>query len=374
MDKEQAVAELGAIAEDLGSLMTRVNVLENWLSEQPDTPPPVGDSVLFRGLFWYTPDVPPDALLYTDFVLQRSATTADQLDSLPGVHNVHMYAGPVSQRLSDPNGWTASLPPAMVKDSWLYKTRTGGKIARTKWIGTEYFINPGNAEYIASVAAYLPPKLKALGVNGVMWDEINEDPTWTFPQASGQVTKAQHQADLLKFLDGVRPAFQALGLRTMVNLGANLWPLSATSFARQVVDRVDEVWLEQFIGRQLSGFQPPATIGDMWDYQVPFLNQLRMENRAFTVNVAHADQAVIDYALVSYLLVAHDYSTFVSQPGGNGTPAHPSQSLLDRIERLGEPTEPPVFNLASGQASRNFRGGRVTVYPTPAAWRNWSIG
>jgi hypothetical protein len=315
------------------------NLIEQY--GQADPVPAPTAPWLARDMLWYTPDTPPRATDYATFVLQDSPTVKSQIAAVKPAATWR-YASPVAKAPADPPGNIQCLPPSQIQSAWM---QTG---TRRDWAGnTQYFINPGNLAYISAVAAYLPGHVKDAGFDGVMIDEVNYDPRWTF--ANSTVTAAQHRADQLKFLAALRPALRDRGLKLMVNLGG-----MDPTWVSNVAATVDAIWIEQYVGRELSGY--PPQVGDNWLQTQRTLLNLPVP---FMVNVASASQSVIDYGFLSYLLIAREGDRFGSQPGGNGAPAYVTQTLWQQAVALGRPTASPTLFTTSG--IRRFEHGTVSV-------------
>lgn len=347
---QDATAELDVVYDVLGDI-----------EHELETPEPEEHHLhLERASLWYTPDLPPDVGQYEWLTLQRSSDTANRFSQSSATADRLIYASPVARRASDNSGWTQCLRPGAVSDAWLYRNAAGKTITRGPANDLTFFVNPGNASFIQAVLQWLPGQLAASGAKAVMIDEVNEDPKYAFGPAASSITKAQHQADLLKFLR----ALDGAGISTYINLGANLWPVS--DWVNDLVDTVDGIWLEQFVGRSLSGYPTPAVLGDMWAEQMQFV-QWAEDRRNVAVNVAHSDQAVIDYAFMSWLTATNDFYSFGVQPGGNGLNLSVSPALWAKAEKLGEPVSTP--DLTVSPVVRQFEGGSVTVRPTLTEWR-----
>jgi hypothetical protein len=371
------IAELGDRASALRLRAEEVsfsaNELEDDLTDlesdirETQTPTP-SELEIREGVFWFTPNQPPQAARYDAFFLQQDPTARERIALHPAAWHA-LFKTPVVERDGDPNGYSTALSPAEIPSAWYY-WRNGQKITRIGPNGDfDIFVNPGNPDYIKAVVAKLPGVIRGVGAQAVLLDEYDENPNYSF-QNSG-VLASTHQAGLLALLRAVAPAMRAQGLETIVNLGANYWPM--TQWVRDISLAADGVWIEQFIGRRLAGYAAPATIGDMWESQIQYGFWMTQQGKRFTVNVAHSDQEVINYAFLSYLLIADSKSAFCSQPGGNGTPAYVSNSLLEAAYALGPATGSMVLNISTGTATRQFANGSVSVFPTLAKWKTGRI-
>lgn len=337
------------------------------IADALDTPPaPVGSPIL-RSTMWYTPDLPPEWHQYDAFALQRSAT--DHQGTLPTSKLALSFTTPLARRFGDVNGFSVALPPDQVKFEWLYRDSLNKPFTRIHAGREETFINPGNLDYIKAVLNWLPQKLD--GFDGVLIDEVDMFPDWSFPSSRGFVTPQAHRANQLTFLRALKTRLAVDGLELWVNLGGN--NVLNDPWLNDVLNLVDGVWFEQFIGRYLSGYTEPATVGDMWLEQTGFLAYANERCRTMA-NVAHGSQVVIDYAFLSWLLVKNQDSFFGAQPGGNGANRSVTPALLEMAGKLGPAIGPAILvPSGNGTYTRAFQGGSVLVLPTRAGWQNGRV-
>lgn len=362
-DLKQWQAQYVSLVQQAGALASSLAPIVIALQQ------PTGEEVTGTASFWYTPDLPPHVEQYQFLCLQRSVNIQQRLGALSPDTQTYLYADPVVKRSSDMSGYTQCLPPSQITASMLYN----GSPGRVRDGVTDVMVNPGNLSFQTASSIWLAQQALDASAEGVLFDEIDMDPTWGFESSRGRVTPAQHQANLLSYLRRVAPYLRAHGVKSGINLGANYWPV--TDWVNAVVAEVDTVWLEQFICRELSRYVEPATLGDMWEEQVLFaqwVTQHPSHMKSLVVNAATSDPAKIRYAFLSYLLVSDSYNFFGAQAGGNGTNAD-LIGLRVLAQSLGNPTGGMLLDKGLGVARRNFQHGIVTVYPTPGHWRESGV-
>lgn len=360
LDVDRLAAE-ARFSERLAVLSGRANDLAVKLQNyQPTEPPTPAVKVRFAQHI-YNNNQPIDFAAFDLYDVQRGFITADG----PIVPRAEFYLyATIVRRPSDPQGLTQFLRPSLVPDSWCAHTPSGQIVTRTRGEGPENLINIAVAQWRALAIPNIVEQVVHLGAAGLYVDEVDAWWRYAWPMIPGTgakefKTESYWRSMWLKFLTELADALHAKGKKLWANLGADYdfadpWQLA-------VVDIVDAVNIEFFVGREGVGMQP-ATVDSAWLEQTNFVLAVERRGKPVHVHCSSNTQKVVDYAFCSWLAHTAFLGSFSASRDYGGTIGLPDGTLWTRAQSLGRPLAGATQN--GPVWSRRFEHGTVHVNPT----------
>jgi hypothetical protein len=238
--------------------------------------------------------------------------------------------------------------------------------------GGDALINFGNFAWQGAAAASIIKQCKDLNMTGLYHDEVDWVNEFAWPTLKTRScvefpTEQSWKDAYVGWLKYLQWKLYRNGLKLWINLGANYdtkdpWQID-------ILRTANAVNIEFWMGREGVG-SPPNNIEESWLSSVKFLSEAELN---FGVEVhAHCsslNQAVVDYAFLSWLAGTHFLGSFAASLNYGGVNAAPSSTIYANAQKLGQPTGEISLQIP-GYYSRSFAGGSLFVNPNATATFN----
>jgi hypothetical protein len=262
------------------------------------------------------------------------------------------YANPVAYRQSDPDGFTQCVPPNQVSPSWLLTDSTGKVVSRVS--NGDELIDPGNIDFQHAAIAFLTARCQAEGWDGVILDEINQTPLWSYPVRPAKYpTDSSWQTAQLEFVKAVYNGLHAAGKKCWINLGADL----GSSWSVDVTEASDGACLQFFVG--LAGSGQTLTTAQ-WKSQLGWAEESETLREQGIYHCSTSDPVVARLGLATHLLASSGTGVFACAVTDSGDDLWTAD--FDNALKLG--LSLGVATQVNGVYTRQFEHGTVSVDAT----------
>jgi hypothetical protein len=251
-------------------------------------------------------------------------------------------------------------------DDWFLHNDRGERLY-TNWPGhTGYFyhMNPASPGWRAFLSARLRQALNgdaqepALGYDGVFLDNV----ALSLWKLRAQVSNSDGVVREFQTDDAYRAAWIGL-LRDLSDALRPAWPVWANLIAdpspsqgwNDYLPYLDGVMVEAFATGWRNNVPP-----DQWERGLTQAEETLKQGKGYLAVVQARDQALLPFALASYLLIADGRHAFFRYAEKGDYAIYPHYPLLD-ID-LGAP-EGPRYRQNDGAWRRDFAHGYVVAYP-----------
>lgn len=342
--------------EKMNDLRTRLGaLLAKWDAPAPPQPEPAPRLRFALHRYDNTQPSVPDGFDVYD--LQRGY-------SRPGPNaETYLYAT-IVRSYGDAAGYRQFLPPSQVPDSQCAHLDSTTLVTRPK--NTDTLVNFDNTAWQTAAIANIIRQCKEAGATGVYHDEVDWTYIYAWPVLRGTgkrcVEMPNEQAwqnSWVRWLRRLGTELNASGLKLWANLGANY--SASDPWQRSILDCVDAINIEFFVGREGVG-QPPNTAAESWVGVLNFISSAQsLFDTKVHVHCSSLNQAVVDYAFASWLLVTDFRGTFSASLEYGDVTKTPTAELVIKAKMLGRPFG--FGQAASGYWRREFEKGVLLVNP-----------